>query len=113
MDGGMARHTFNLKRSIYKFRNFRVRIVKPFKLRRDLKSLFNSHFKVCRNKLCNLINILIRHSEGASHIPYGRSCCHCSKSDYLSNMVGTIFSVYIIYYFLTALIAKINVKVRH
>ena len=88
-------------------------IISLCKLIRNRKSLFDSHFQVIRHKLCDGINLRIRHCQSSADISYSTSRRHCSECNYLCHMVRAIFSYDIIYNFLSPVFTEIHIKIRH
>ena len=86
----------------------------PFSfMHRKLQRLGQSHAKGVGHKLCNSVDIRIRHIKGASNIPYHCLCCHGTKGEYLCNVICAVLAHNIVDYFLTAFDAEVNIKIRH
>ena len=113
MGRGVARHPLHLQRGADQLMHLTVRVIERLQIRADLQCLFQRHFKVSRNQLGHPIHILIAHTHNAADITHSGAGRHGTKGHNLGHVVTAILFVYVVNDLLTALIAEVNVKVRH
>ena len=59
------------------------------------------------------IDLSVRHTESASHVPYRGACRKRSKCHYLRNLVLPVALLNVIYDLLSSLYAEVNIYIRH
>ena len=112
MGGGVARHTLDLAREVNEPADILVVFVEGAKIRR-FERLFYRYAELARDKLCNGIDIVIRHTEHSADIAHRGARRHGTEGHYLRDMIGAVFFNYIVYDLASALVAEIDIEIGH
>ena len=90
-----------------------VIFIKLPKLRVYLKRTFYRNIQLIRYHLGNTVAKIVRQVQRTSYITNHAFCRHRTECDNLYNLIRAIFLTYIVDNLLPALIAKININIRH
>ena len=113
MRGGVAGHSFDFLRHINEFPYLPVRIVHGLKFFGFFQSLGNRHAKRKWDFLRHQIDGLIRHAKSSSDVTDSSLGGHSTEGDNLRDMVAAVFADDVVDDLPTALIAKVDIKIRH
>ena len=90
-----------------------VGIVAVFQIRVDAHRPIQCNVQLPRDHLGDLVGLLVSVAKHAADIAHHAPGSHGAEGDDLRHMVAAVLAGYIVDHFLAALIAKININIRH
>ena len=90
-----------------------VGIVAVFQIRVDAHGAFQRNVQLPRDHLGDLVGLLVSVAKHAADIAHNAPGGHGAEGNDLGHMVAAVLAGYIVDHFLAALIAKININIRH
>ena len=109
----IARHALNFQRRIDQLVHRFVFCTGTAQLRRLFQRVSERNVKIARDQLGHGVYRRIRHAHGAPHVAHGGTRRQCTERNDLGDMVFAVLFGHIVDHFAAALIAKVDVKIRH
>ena len=109
----IARHALNFQRRIDQLVHRFVFCTGTAQLRRLFQCVSERNVKIARDQLGHGVYRRIRHAHGAPHVAHGGTRRQCTERNDLGDMVFAVLFGHIVDHFAAALIAKVDVKIRH
>ncbi|MPM42835.1 hypothetical protein SDC9_89507 [bioreactor metagenome] len=109
----VAGKTFQLERKVNNLLCGFVALVVRLEFGRNGEGAFERHVQLGGYHFGEAVHVRIRHAEHAPNVTYDRARGHCSKRDDLADVACAVFCTDVVYNFLPALIAEVDIEVRH
>ena len=93
--------------------HLRVGVVHRLEVGADFQRLLQRHLELHGDQLGHLVGVLVRHAHDTADVAHRCARSHRTKGDDLRHMVAAVFFVDVVDDFLAALVAEIDVEVRH
>ena len=113
MGGGIPRHPFQPHGRLQKGVGLGIGLIQSCQLFGLLQCFLDGNSQLPGHHFSNAVAGLVGQAGDPAHIPDHASGGHGAEGDNLSHMVGTVAAGDVINHFLTAFLAKVNVKVWH
>ncbi|MNB96692.1 hypothetical protein D3C75_439010 [compost metagenome] len=113
MCGGMARHAFDLHRHIQQLPRLAAGLIQRLQVRAALQRPGNTDSELPRNQLRGLVHLIVRQVQHPADIADRRPRSHRSEGDNLGHMLLAVFLHDIGDNLIAALIAEVDVNIRH
>ena len=109
----VAGHPLDLPRHIQQLADLGIGFIPLPQRTAELEGVLQRHIQLHGNHFGHRIHRGIGNIQRPAHIPNGATGRHGAEGNDLSHMVTAVFLHHIVDHFLAALVAEINVKIRH
>ena len=109
----MAGEALDLFSGLDQLRHLRIVLAHGAKLPIRLQRFFDGHVQLIGNKLGNRINLRVGKPHGSADISDGAPRQHGAEGDNLCHMIGAVLAHHIVNDLRTALVAEIDIEIRH
>ena len=113
MGRGVARHAFDLPRHVDQLAHLLVRLVLVAQLRHALERVVERHVQLHRHELCDRVADVVGDRHRAADVPDRKARRHRAEGDDLRDVVGAVLVDDVLDDLLPALVAEVDVEVRH